>query len=145
MKLLVFIGGLLVMTAGHTKQVPNPYPHCFKQAANQYGVSEGLLSAIACVESRFNPSAVSPLNTNGSRDYGIMQINESNLNHLGLSAHSVFDVCTNINAGAAVLAQKIKSYGSTWEAVGAYNAKTPHKRMTYAWKVYSVMKNGVCA
>lgn len=144
MKSLVFIGGLLVMAAGHAKQVPNPYSHCFKQAAQQYGLSESLLSAIACVESRFNANALSSPNKDGSRDYGVMQINESNFSNLGLNNQTIFDVCTNVKAGAAVLSEKMKSYGTTWEAVGAYNARTPHKRMSYAWKVYSVMKAGVC-
>ncbi len=145
MKSLVFIGGLLVMAVGHAKQVPNPYPHCFKQASTQYAVSETLLSAIGCVESRFNATVVSPPNKDGSRDYGLMQINESNLSYLGLTPRSVLDVCTNVRAGARILSEKMRTHGSTWEAVGAYNAASSHKRIGYAWKVYSVMQKGVCA
>ena len=35
------------------------------------------------------------------------------------------------------LGQKVKKLGMTWDAVGAYNATTPAKRVSYAWKVYA--------
>ena len=42
---------------------------------------------------------------------------------------------TNIEVGAWVLAHNIQTYGWNWNAVGAYNAKSPHKREIYIKKV----------
>jgi len=128
-------------------QIPNPYTGCFAAAANQARVSPLLLSAIGCVESRFNAKAVNNANANASSDYGLMQINSAELPALaqkGISLETLMDPCTNIQVGAQILAQKIKSHGDTWRGVGAYNAKSEHKRANYAWKVYKVMKSGEC-
>ena len=44
-------------------------------SAQQYGVDPSLALSIAQQESSFNPNAVSPTNSNGTVDYGLMQIN----------------------------------------------------------------------
>lgn len=128
-------------------QIPNPYTGCFASAANQARVSPLLLSAIGCIESRFNHKAVNNANANASSDYGVMQINSGELPRLaqkGIDVERLMDPCTNIHIGAEILAQKIKAYGNTWQGVGAYNAKSEHKRQNYAWKVFRVMKSGEC-
>lgn len=69
-----------------------------------------------------------------------MQINSVWLPELakhGISARQLWDPCTNIHVGAWVLAQKVRKLGMTWDAVGAYNATTRAKRISYAWKVYA--------
>lgn len=105
-----------------------------------YGVSPMLLYAIAKVESNFNPKAINR-NTNGSYDYGVMQINSSHYKTLGHEKWmSLSDPCTNVKVGAWVLAQCIKKYGNTWEAVGCYNAMSKEKRKNYAWKVYQAIQ-----
>lgn len=111
---------------------------CFKQAADRYKVSETLLKAIAMTESDFNPAA-SNVNTNGSEDIGVMQINSSwlpSLSKFGIGRAELKDACTNVNIGAWVLAQNIAQYGDTWRAVGAYNARSPSKQAIYIQKVW---------
>jgi soluble lytic murein transglycosylase-like protein len=63
-----------------------------------------------------------------------MQINSAWLNTLsrfGIAGHDLMGACTNIHVGAWILAKNIGAHGSTWKAVGAYNASTPSKQMTY--------------
>lgn len=135
------------VNASAVKQIPNPYPACFEHAAKRVGVSPLLLTSFGCVESKFNANAINRANKNGSADYGLMQINSGELPRLaqrGISVEQLMDPCTNIQIGAEVLAQKIKSHGDSWRAIGAYNAASEKKRQSYAWKVYKVMKAGVC-
>ncbi len=115
------------------------FAFCFEEAGRMYGVSPQLLWAIAKVESNFNPKALNK-NKNKSYDFGVMQINSSWAKTLGEELwQSLGDPCTNVKVGAWVLAQCIQTYGYTWEAVGCYNAKNPHKRARYANKVYNVL------
>lgn len=56
-----------------------------------------------------------------SIDMGLAQINSKNLGWLGLSVEQVFDPCTNIAAGAKVLAQGYQNTGSLAAALSMYN------------------------
>jgi len=90
-------------------------------AANEYGVPASLALAVAQVESNFNPNAVSPTNTNGTTDYGVMQINSANVSSLGLT--DPLDPQQNIDAGVSMLAQLYNQYGGdTTQVLWAYNA-----------------------
>jgi soluble lytic murein transglycosylase-like protein len=78
-------------------------------------------------------------NRNGSRDIGLMQINSSWLPTLarhGINEHHLFDACTSIHVGAWILAGNVSRLGYTWEAVGAYNARSAPLRRAYAHKVH---------
>ena len=111
---------------------------CWDDAAARYQVNSTLLHAIARNESNLNPQAISR-NRDGSRDIGLMQINSSWLPTLashGIAERDLFDPCTNIQVGAWILARNFQRLGSDWNAVGAYNARTPALRRAYAWKVY---------
>lgn len=115
-----------------------PAHACWDAAAARYEVNSTLLHAIARTESGLNPQAINR-NRNGSRDIGLMQINSSWLPTLashGIAERDLFDPCTNIHVAAWILAQNFKRLGSGWNAVGAYNARTPALRRAYAWKVY---------
>ncbi len=111
---------------------------CFKAASDRYGVPEWLLWSVAKVESDYNPRAYN-VNTNGSADIGLMQINTGwlpTLRKYGIEREHLWDACTSIQIGAWVLAQNVRAHGWNWKAIGAYNAKSEGKRNKYAWKIY---------
>lgn len=66
------------------------------------GVDPAMLVGIARVESGLNPAAIH-VNANGSRDYGIAQINDSNFAMLGLDAASALDPCKSFTAASRLL------------------------------------------
>ncbi|TFZ48669.1 type III secretion system invasion protein IagB [Serratia proteamaculans] len=116
---------------------------CWNYAAKMFNISPELLYAIAQQESALNPNAVGR-NHNGSEDLGLMQINTLHLprlSKLGISREQLNDPCTSIMVGASILADMMKRYGYSWEAVGAYNAGTaPDRRdmrLRYAKKIHN--------
>ena len=119
------------------------YAFCYAEAGIRYGISPNLLYAISKGESSFNPVAIN-YNSNGSYDYGLMQINSSwepTLRKLGVPWDSLANPCTNVMVGAWVLSQCIQDYGYTWSAVGCYNSRTPSKRDRYAARVARIIKS----
>lgn len=109
-------------------------------AGARYRINPVLLWSIAKLESGFAPNAQNK-NTNGSTDIGVMQINSAwlpTLKRYGIDRQTLLEPCTNIYVGAWILAQNIQRYGYNWEAVGAYNAATQSKRVSYARKVLSL-------
>lgn len=115
---------------------------CWSEAEAAYGVPAKLLYAIAKVETKFNPKAISKPNKNGSYDIGLMQINSGwlpTLKKFNISERGLLDPCTNIMVGAWILSNNIKKLGYNWNAVGAYNANTSWKRDIYAKKVHNAI------
>ena len=112
---------------------------CLAQAAARHGVAYVLLRAIAEHESGLNPLASSK-NLDGSVDVGLMQINSRWLPTIapyGISKTDLLNPCVSAHVGAWILANNIRRLGLTWNAVGAYNAATPQKRIRYASAVHS--------
>ena len=108
---------------------------CFEEAGQEYNISPLLLWSIAKNESGFNPTAIGR-NTNGSYDYGVMQINTIWAKTLGKERwNALADPCTNVRTGAWILRQCIDKYGYNWTAVGCYNSQTPSKRDRYAARI----------
>jgi len=68
----------------------------------------------------------------------LAQINSRNLPSLGLSVDQVFDPCTNIAAGAAILAAGFQRTGSLNGALSTYNTGRSDSKIgaDYAQKVY---------
>jgi hypothetical protein len=89
-------------------------------AATSAGIPPSLALAVAQEESSFNPNATNT-NSNGTTDYGVMQINSSNLSALGLS--DPLNPQANITAGVGLLAQLYNQYGGNiQQTLWAYNA-----------------------
>lgn len=63
-----------------------------------------------------------------------MQINTwwlPKLQKFGIGEEQLYDPCVNVNVGAWVLAQNFQTFGPTWKAVGAYNARSVGKQIVY--------------
>ncbi|TWJ32543.1 transglycosylase-like protein with SLT domain [Geobacter argillaceus] len=109
---------------------------CFEEAGSLYGINPLILRAIAKVESNFNPGALHR-NTNGTYDFGLMQINSSWAPILGRERWNLLgDACYNTMTGSWILATCMSKYGYTWKAIGCYNSQTPERRDRYAQMVF---------
>ncbi len=115
---------------------PDPFqpaadPYCFAQAAQAYAVNADILRAIAWRESRFSTWKVHR-NSDGTSDYGLMQINSRNLPLLHLNPHTAMDPCANVFGAARLLHRATARFGNTWLAIGAYHSTTPPLQQRYA-------------
>jgi soluble lytic murein transglycosylase-like protein len=111
---------------------------CWDDVGRKYGISPQLLYAMAKTESNVNPAAFNR-NRNGTYDVGLMQINSSwfpTLRKYGISEKQLYEPCINMEVGAWILAQNMQKHGNSWNAVGAYNAANPVRRLEYARRVY---------
>jgi soluble lytic murein transglycosylase-like protein len=127
------------MTLLLAASVPSVSRACWNEVGLRYGINPYLLYAIAKTESRLDPHAVNRNNGNGSYDVGLMQINSAwlpRLRAMGIREEQLFDACVNLEVGAWILAQNMQRLGSSWTAVGAYNATSADRRLSYAISVY---------
>lgn len=91
------------------------YLDTIQRAAQKYGVDPKLVSAVAEVESGFNPNAVSSAGA-----VGIMQLMPETAASLGVNP---YDAQQNIEGGAHYLRQLMDAFpGDLRRAVAAYNA-----------------------
>lgn len=89
--------------------------------AQQYNIDPDLLFCVMWRESNFKADAIG-VNTNGTCDYGLMQINEVNysLLHNKVGLNSVYDLLnpyTNIDCGTYFLSYYINKYGTDYHKV----------------------------
>lgn len=120
--------------------------NCYVEAGKRYNVDPTLIYSIAGVESDHNNLAINKANSNGTIDYGLMQINSIWLPHLkknfGAEVNDLFDSCYNIHVGTWILSKSFSKWGYNWNAVGAYNVgfgkgnKKDRLRAKYANKIY---------
>ena len=114
---------------------------CFDEAGAMYGINPLILRTIAKVESGYNSRAIN-WNTNGTYDFGVMQINSSWVSTIGIDQwNRLGDRCSNIKTGAMILSSCMKKYGYTWKAIGCYNSQTPDKRDRYAMIVFKELQH----
>ncbi len=94
----------------------NAFDHIIQQAAQQHGVSEGLIKAVMHTESGFNVNARSPVGAQG-----LMQLMPATARRFNVS--NAYDPQENIMAGAKYLAWLLKRFnGNTTLALAGYNA-----------------------
>ncbi|QNX50329.1 lytic transglycosylase domain-containing protein [Acinetobacter seifertii] len=94
----------------------NAFDHIINQAAQQHGVSEGLIKAVMHTESGFNVNAHSPVGAQG-----LMQLMPATARRFNVS--NAYDPQQNIFAGAKYLGWLLKRFnGNTQMALAAYNA-----------------------
>jgi soluble lytic murein transglycosylase-like protein len=120
--------------------------NCYVVAGQRYNIDPVLIYSIAEQESTHNARAFNS-NSNGTSDYGVMQVNSSWLPVLhkeyGANKQDLYDPCYNIHVGSWILAQSFQRLGYSWNAVGAYNvgfSPTQNKerlRVEYANKIYA--------
>lgn len=91
-----------------------PYANLFASATARYGLPQGLLAAVAQVESNFDPTAVS-----GAGAEGLMQLMPATADGLGVNP---LDPAQAIDGAARLLATNLQQFQSIPLAVAAYNA-----------------------
>ena len=110
---------------------------CINHAAVAYHVPATMIISILKTEGGRN-GMKSP-NTDGTYDYGPMQINSRWLGTLARYGYTVndlqFDPCINVSVGAWILATNIADGKTVWNGVGNYHSHTPHLNITYSQKV----------
>ncbi|NTZ08037.1 lytic transglycosylase domain-containing protein [Burkholderia metallica] len=132
---------IALIAAGAWFASGNARADCFDEAAKYQQVNPLILRAIAWQESRNRPAALNK-NTNGSVDYGLMQINSIHLPTLsryGIGRDTLMEPCKNVYIAAWHLKQKMNRYGNTWQAVGAYHSETPSLRDKYARQIAGIL------
>lgn len=122
--------GILVFVVSSLLARVADYDPYFQTAGAYYNIPPLLLKNIAKIESAGNPNAIR-LNDNGTRDYGLMQINSIHFKRLsqwGINERNILDPKINIYAGSWLLSEHIKNHGFNLQAVGNYHSATPvHK------------------
>jgi type IV secretion system protein VirB1 len=83
------------------------------------GLDPAMLTGIAHHESGFDPTLIHT-NVDGSRDVGLMQINERNFGWLGLNAQTALDPCQSMRAAAQLL-QSYSRYNTGSPTAGFAN------------------------
>jgi soluble lytic murein transglycosylase-like protein len=58
----------------------------------------------------------------------------------GIGEEHLYDPCVSLWVGAWVLADNIRRHGSTWKAVGAYNAGSAKKQRAYVRKLRKTLR-----
>lgn len=96
-----------------------PHRVLFVEEAARVGLAPEILMALAAHESNGQADAAGPVNENGTRDYGLMQVNGSN--YEGDPA-DLYDPAVNVPLGADIFAAAVARTGGDvpW-AVSAYN------------------------
>lgn len=119
---------------------------CINQAAIAYHIPAIVLISVLKVEG--GRSGTAKKNTNGTYDYGPMQINTiwlKTVEPYGYSKESIqYDPCTNMWVGAWILSKKILESPEIWRGIANYHSHTAYENITYqhkVWNVYQVLTN----
>lgn len=119
---------------------------CINEAAIVYHVPATLIVSVLLTEGGKIGSA--RFNTNGTYDYGPMQINTVWLNKIRDYGYSKYDIqfnpCANVWVGTWILSQRIAEANNLWYGVGSYNSYSLPQNFKYSNKVsgtYTLLRN----
>lgn len=118
------------------------YKNYFQSAGAHYNIPPLLLENIASIESGGNPNAIR-INSNGTKDYGLMQINSIHLRRLsawGICERNILDPKINIFSGSWLLSEHIKERGFNLQAIGDYHSKTQIHKDRWLKKLIVALK-----
>jgi hypothetical protein len=125
------------------KPMAVPYLACMALVASLYNLPPRVLPSIQMVEGG-TPGNVSH-NTDGSDDFGVMQVNSLWLPALSATTHLPQNVvrarliawpCFNIAAAGAIMRTYLnETHGDLMRAIGNYHSHTPFRNLAYQAKV----------
>jgi hypothetical protein len=112
---------------------------CINQAAVTYHVPAALIISVLGVEG--GKVGMAKLNTNGTYDYGPMQINTIWLDKIkpyGYTQQQIqYDACSNVMVGTWILGRNIASSPDLWRGIGGYHSYTTPLNRDYQYKVWN--------
>lgn len=133
---------ILYLFSGVLVAKTEAYKDYFQEAGAYYNIPPLLLENIVNIESGGNPNAVR-VNSNGTKDYGLMQINTIHLRRLsawGIYEHNILDPKINIFVGSWLLSEHIKEKGFNLQAIGNYHSKTQAHKDRWLKKLIVALK-----
>lgn len=143
MKQVILMGLFLACTllAARKAHADAALDKALQISAHKYNVPLKILRAIAQVETKMGTTRLLHRNSNGTYDFGPLQINTVNwqttCKHLNVAT-----LQGNTDCGALILSQhkRAASYDAQWWA--RYNSKTPSVKAKYAQRVYAALNRG---
>lgn len=121
---------------------PSDYEEYYQKVGSHYNIPPLLLKNIVRIESGGNPNAIRK-NDNGTKDYGLMQINSihfSRLRQWGINENNIMNPQINIFVGGWLLSEHIKDRGFNLQAIGNYHSKTDVYREQWLKKLIIALK-----
>ncbi|CAM4405361.1 MAG: hypothetical protein LEGION0398_MBIBDBAK_01226 [Legionellaceae bacterium] len=113
---------------------------CINQASIAYHIPAHILISVLKVEG--GRVGLAKKNSNGTYDYGPMQINSIWLPVLSIHGYTkeklLYDPCANMWVGTWILSQKMTESTNLWRGVANYHSHTQEKNAAYQYKVWNV-------
>ena len=126
--------GLVHAAPSRSFPVTAPTPACFAVVSRHFGFPPLVLPALWANEGGA-PGQIVP-DTNGTADYGPLQINSvwlPVLRPLGITGRLLADDgCLNVAVAGSILAtERLRAGGNLWRAIGWYHSTTPSLARAY--------------
>lgn len=118
------------------------YEAYFQKAGSYYNIPPLLVKNIVRIESNGNPNAIR-CNDNGTKDYGLMQINSIHFPKLaqwGINERNILNPEINVFVGCWLLSEHIKERGFNLQAIGNYHSKTKIHQERWLQKLIVALK-----
>ena len=129
MKIIAFF--LLLVSSIYAK---SDYDHLFMRESVRFNIPFKLLKAIALTESNLNHTVINSSNSNGTSDFGLMQINSIHLNrYQNINETDLLNPSINVYIGAEILHRCITKHKLNYKALNCYNGRV--KNNNYSKKV----------